>query len=131
MSLKPLRIAVVILLAVVSVAFMVMGPKILGNATNILFDGVVSSQIPAGVTQDQAVAELRAKGQNTQADMLAGMTIQPGEGVDFTALERTLLASPRLLLLDEPFTGLDDASTHALVARIRALRDAGAIVDLT
>lgn len=47
------------------------------------------------------------------------------------ALERTLLATPRLLLLDEPFTGLDDASTHALVTRIGAMRDAGAIILLT
>ena len=43
-------------------AFAVVGPKILGNATNILFEGVVSKQIPAGVTQEQAVAGLRAKG---------------------------------------------------------------------
>lgn len=47
------------------------------------------------------------------------------------ALERTLLGMPRLLLLDEPFTGLDDASTHLLVERIRLLRDQGAIVLLT
>ncbi|MCK7529360.1 MAG: ATP-binding cassette domain-containing protein [Ignavibacteriales bacterium] len=45
------------------------------------------------------------------------------------ALERALLHGPRLLLLDEPFTGLDDASGHALVARLRGLRDEGAIVD--
>ena len=44
------------------------------------------------------------------------------------ALERSLIHAPRLVLLDEPFTGLDDASTHALVARLRGLRDEGSIV---
>jgi ABC-type multidrug transport system ATPase subunit len=46
------------------------------------------------------------------------------------ALERALVHGPRLVLLDEPFTGLDDASTAALVARLGALREAGAIVVL-
>ena len=44
------------------------------------------------------------------------------------ALERALLHVPRLLFLDEPFTGLDDASTVALIERLRALRSAGCIV---
>jgi heme ABC exporter ATP-binding subunit CcmA len=46
------------------------------------------------------------------------------------ALERALIHQPRLLLLDEPFTGLDDASAAALAARLRSLRDTGAIVVL-
>jgi ABC-type multidrug transport system ATPase subunit len=46
------------------------------------------------------------------------------------ALERALIHNPRLALLDEPFTGLDDTSASALVARLRRLRDEGAIVIL-
>jgi heme exporter protein A len=47
------------------------------------------------------------------------------------ALERALLHEPRLLLLDEPFTGLDDASTRALVERLKGLSAAGTIVLVT
>jgi ABC-type multidrug transport system ATPase subunit len=46
------------------------------------------------------------------------------------ALERALLHKPRLLLLDEPFTGLDDASTGSLFDRLKSLRAAGCIVLL-
>ena len=46
------------------------------------------------------------------------------------ALERALIHAPRLALLDEPFTGLDDASAGALVDRLKGLRGSGAIVIL-
>jgi heme exporter protein A len=46
------------------------------------------------------------------------------------ALERAHLHRPRLVLLDEPFTGLDDAATEALRHRLRELRTEGCIVLL-
>ena len=47
------------------------------------------------------------------------------------ALERALLHEPRLVLLDEPFTGLDDAATAALRQRLAGLREKGSIVLVT
>jgi ABC-type multidrug transport system ATPase subunit len=47
------------------------------------------------------------------------------------ALERALIHDPRLVLLDEPFTGLDDAATAALRRRLEGLRTAGRIVLVT
>jgi ATP-binding cassette subfamily B protein len=91
--LKPerMRIVLVTLLAVISVTLTVIGPKILGDATNILFEGVISKSLPAGVSQDQVVDGLRASGDTDRADMLAGMNLTPGSGIDFAALSRVLL----------------------------------------
>jgi heme exporter protein A len=47
------------------------------------------------------------------------------------ALERALIHDPRLVLLDEPFTGLDDAATAALRRRLEGLRTAGRVVLVT
>ena len=62
------------------------GPRILGNATDIIFDGVIGKKLPAGVTQAQVEAGLRAQGQGQIADLLSGMTVTPGVGIDFGAL---------------------------------------------
>ncbi|MEU7618552.1 ABC transporter ATP-binding protein [Micromonospora rifamycinica] len=81
----------IITLAVASVGFSVIGPKILGHATDIIFAGVLGRQLPPGTTVDQAVAGMRAAGNDNLADMLARMDVVPGAGIDFDALGRTLL----------------------------------------
>jgi ATP-binding cassette subfamily B protein len=95
------RIIIVILLAVVSVACSVVGPKILGNATDILFNGIVGKQLPSGVTQQQVVAGLRASGNTQQANLIAGMHLTPG--VDFTALRNVLLLVATVYILSSVF----------------------------
>ena len=84
-------ISVVAVLGIGSVAFSVIGPKIIGNATNIIFDGIVGKMLPATMTKAQAIAFLQAHGKGQIAQMLSGMDVTPGKGIDFTALGQTLL----------------------------------------
>lgn len=89
---RPHRIAVstVILVAGVAVVLTSIAPRLLGQGTNIIFDGIVGKQLPAGMSKDQAVAALRVDGQGTFADMVSGMAVIPGVGIDFGALGRVL-----------------------------------------
>ncbi|MGZ4115443.1 MAG: ABC transporter ATP-binding protein [Actinomycetota bacterium] len=84
------KLMVVFACAIASVTFMILGPKILGHAMNILFEGVISGRLPAGATQAQVIAGLRAQGRTQLAEMLSGMTLHPGQGVDYARIEATL-----------------------------------------
>jgi ATP-binding cassette subfamily B protein len=91
--------AAVILLGVGGIAISVIGPRILGHATDLLFNGVVGRQLPAGLTKEQAIEAARARGDSTFADLLSGMNVVPGRGVDFGAVGRTLLLALGLYLI--------------------------------
>jgi ATP-binding cassette subfamily B protein len=90
--LRPERPLIIIttLLGAGSVGASVLGPKVLGQATNIIFDGFESKNLPAGANQAQIVAGLRAKGQTTQANLLQAMHLTPGHGINFDSLGRKL-----------------------------------------
>jgi ATP-binding cassette subfamily B protein len=85
------RLVFVIVLGVLSVGLTVTGPKLLGEATNIVFAGFTSLQFPSGMTQQQVIDQLTAAGQTQQADLLRSMTFVPGAGVDFLQLSQVLL----------------------------------------
>jgi ATP-binding cassette, subfamily B, fatty acid transporter len=89
----------VILLGIGGIAIGVIGPRILGHATDLLFNGVIGRQLPAGLTKEQAIEAARARGDNTFADLLSGMNVVPGRGVDFGAIGRTLLLALGLYLV--------------------------------
>ncbi|MGW5076373.1 ABC transporter ATP-binding protein [Rhodococcus sp. NPDC004095] len=100
------QVAAVIVLATISVVFSVVSPKIMGRATNIIFDGMIGRQLPAGLTKDQAVEALRAEGQDTFADMISGMDVVPGVGIDWSALTQVLVLVLVLFLMASLFAWL-------------------------
>ncbi|NHT19199.1 ABC transporter ATP-binding protein [Cellulomonas sp. IC4_254] len=112
------KLAAVLLLGVVSVALAVTGPKVLGNATNVIFDGVVGAQLPAGATKEQAIEGLRAQGQDRLADMLGGMDVVPGQGIDFTSLRNLLLAVVAIYVASALFGWLQGWITTGVVQRV-------------
>ncbi|MEW2138557.1 ABC transporter ATP-binding protein [Streptomyces sp. NPDC005409] len=71
---------------VASVGCAVVGPKILGEATDLVFAGIVGREMPEGLTKQQALDGMRAEGRGGMADMLSGTDFTPGRGIDFGAV---------------------------------------------
>ncbi|WP_411573822.1 ABC transporter ATP-binding protein [Streptomyces fradiae] len=76
---------------VLSVALSVVGPKILGWATDLVFAGVVGRDMEEGRTKQEVVTALRERGDDGLADMLSGVDFTPGRGIDFDAVGEVLL----------------------------------------
>ncbi|MFF3060045.1 ABC transporter ATP-binding protein [Streptomyces sp. NPDC057909] len=77
---------------VLSVGLSVVGPKILGRATDLVFAGVIGRRLPEGTTKEQAVEGLR-KTNSGLADLLSGVDFIPGHGIDFGAVGDVLLTA--------------------------------------
>jgi ATP-binding cassette subfamily B protein len=117
-------IYVVVGMVIVSVILNVIAPKVLGQAMDVIFGGVVGKQLPAGVSKDQFVEGLREQGQNNFADMVSRMELVPGTGIDFQKL--TVLISAVLLMyfVANIFLWLQGYVLNRIVMKvIRQLRD--------
>ncbi len=118
------NLVLVLVLGVLSVALAILGPKILGDAVNQVFTGAISSGLPAGATQEQVIAGLRAQGQDQLADMLSSMSLRPGEGIDFGAVGMTLGVLVAVYVLSSVFSWLQGwvmaGVTQRSVYRLRA-----------
>ena len=106
-----------VLLAVVGIFLNVMGPRILGMATDVIFTGVVGKSLPSGATKEQVVAALRAEGNNTFADLVERLNVIPGQGIDFTLLGQLLLLALGLYLVASLFLWLQGYLLNGAVQR--------------
>jgi ATP-binding cassette subfamily B multidrug efflux pump len=95
----------------------VLGPKILGMATDVIFTGVLGKNLPSGATKEQVVAGLRAQGNGRFADMVERLNVIPGQGIDFTLLGELLLLALGLYLVASLFLWLQGYLLNGAVQR--------------
>ncbi|MFI6348873.1 ABC transporter ATP-binding protein [Streptomyces sp. NPDC050560] len=109
---------------VLSVALSVVGPKILGRATDLLFAGIIGRQFPDGVSRPQVIDRLRDQGNGKMADLLSGLDFTPGKGIDFGAVGGVLLLALGTFLLAGLFMAvsarLSNRAINLTVMRLRA-----------
>ena len=85
------KVIAVIVAGVISVALTAAGPKVLGRATDVIFAGFIGKDLPFGLSKAQAIEGARAQGQNQFADLISGIDLIPGQGIDSNALGTVLL----------------------------------------
>ena len=107
----------VVLLAVVGVIMNVLGPKLLGMATDVIFTGVIGKNLPSGASKEQVIASLRAQGNDKFADMVERLNVVPGLGIDFMLLGELLLLALGLYLVSSLFLWLQGYLLNGAVQR--------------
>jgi ATP-binding cassette subfamily B multidrug efflux pump len=112
------KMSLVVGLVVISVVLTVIAPKILGQAVDTIFNGVIGSQLPAGVPLAQIVAETRASGNDDFADLLERSTIVPGQGIDFTVLGRLIIIVLLMYIVASALNWAQGYILNGLVMRV-------------
>jgi ATP-binding cassette subfamily B multidrug efflux pump len=107
----------VVLLAIIGIVMNVIGPKILGMATDVIFTGVIGKNLPAGASKEQVIASLRAQGNDKLADIVERLNVVPGQGIDFTLLGELLLLALGLYLVASLFLFLQGYLLNGAVQR--------------
>ncbi|MFK4837989.1 ABC transporter ATP-binding protein [Microbacterium sp. ZW T2_14] len=111
------QLIVVLVFSILSVTLSVIGPKLLGEGTNVVFAGFISLQVPEGMTQQQVVDQLAASGNQDQANMIAAMDFVPGAGVDFEQLARILALVLAVYVFSSIFGWLQARILNGVVQR--------------
>ncbi len=119
-----LRIGALALFGLMGVTLSVVGPRILGHATDLVFDGFVSGLFPAGMNKDEAVRSLRDGGDAQLAELVASLELVPGAGIDMSALATVLGWAAAVYLVSSVFMWLQGVLSATVVQQMVAdLRD--------
>jgi ATP-binding cassette subfamily B protein len=119
---RPLILGVIVL-AIISVFFSVLGPRIMGDAVNAIFTGALGKQfLGGGATQEQVIAQAQAQGNNQLVDLLSGLQLNAA-GIDFSALGGVLAFLVGVYILSSIFAWLQGwimaGVTQRTVLRLR------------
>lgn len=112
------KFSFVVVLVVFSVLLSVIAPKVLGRATDVIFNGILSKDLPAGVPLASIVQGLRDEGNDRFADMLQNADVVPGAGIDFGLLGVLILVVIGLYLVSSLLMWLQGFILNRLVMRI-------------
>ena len=93
---SPWRAVLMILAGMAAVALIAIGPKIMGQATNVLFEGVLGTMlvkmgVKPGTPKEVVVSHLESRGEDKFAQMIASMDVQVGVGIDWNRLAAILI----------------------------------------
>ena len=121
---RRVHLLIVLALAAGSVTLSVLGPRLLGHATNIIFAGFIGKRLPDNThAGDQAVAQARASGRGDYAELLLRSHAVPGKGIDFDSLGNVLLLAVCVYLAAALLSWLQAFLLNDVVqSTVRALR---------
>ena len=108
----------VVLLVVGSVVLTVVAPKVLGQAMDVIFNGILGKNLPTGVPIESLIEQARADGNSQYAEMLSGADVIPGQGIDFGHLSRLILTVLALYLVASMLMWWQGYVLNQLVMRI-------------
>ncbi|MCT1601474.1 ABC transporter ATP-binding protein/permease [Kocuria sp. p3-SID1433] len=120
-------LSVVLVFITGSVALSVLAPMLLGRATDVVFAGVLSRDLPPDATQQEVLDGLRAEGRDSLADVFSTMALDPGSGVDFGRLGTLILLVLVMYLVASILQWAQGRILNAISVRI--IRDLRAQVE--
>ncbi|EXG82128.1 ABC transporter ATP-binding protein [Cryptosporangium arvum] len=120
--LRPFRPAVLVIITfgLLSAVLNLVGPLLMGRATDLVVAGYLSRGLPSGTTSAEAIAALRAQNRDSLAAVLSTVDFAPGAGIDLAAVGRLLGLTLVLMVAASVLTAVRDRLTARIVQRVAA-----------